>query len=165
MRVHGYLKTAPSPVKFDRQGHSCNFYVGFGPTSRSVPCCLPAPSGHSTVAAPWRAGLVLGYATPYRTQHGWQPHGGGRAGPGVCTSIQDTARRQPLEGRTGPGVCKSIEDTARRQPLEGRAGPGVYKAMQGTARRQPLDHTLRCHSWLPRKGLTCTGHTFSAFWL
>ena len=27
------LKTTPIPVKFDRQGHSCNFYVGFGPTN------------------------------------------------------------------------------------------------------------------------------------
>jgi len=26
------LKTTPIPVKFDRQGHSCNFYGGFGPT-------------------------------------------------------------------------------------------------------------------------------------
>ena len=25
------MKTTPIPVKFDRQGHSCNFYVGFGP--------------------------------------------------------------------------------------------------------------------------------------
>jgi hypothetical protein len=25
------LKTIPIPVKFGRQGHSCNFYVGFGP--------------------------------------------------------------------------------------------------------------------------------------
>ena len=30
-----YLKTIPIPVKFDRQGHSCNFYVGFGPTSHA----------------------------------------------------------------------------------------------------------------------------------
>ena len=30
------LKTTPIPVKFDRQGHSCNFYVGFGPTSSSA---------------------------------------------------------------------------------------------------------------------------------
>ena len=27
------MKTTPIPVKFDRQGHSCNFYGGFGPTS------------------------------------------------------------------------------------------------------------------------------------
>ena len=27
------LKTTPIPVKFDRQGHSCNFYAGFGPTT------------------------------------------------------------------------------------------------------------------------------------
>jgi hypothetical protein len=27
------LKTTPIPVKFDRQGHSCNFYAAFGPTS------------------------------------------------------------------------------------------------------------------------------------
>ena len=26
------LKTTPVPVKFDRQGHSCNFYAGLGPT-------------------------------------------------------------------------------------------------------------------------------------
>ena len=26
------MKTTPIPVKFDRQGHSCNFYAGFGPT-------------------------------------------------------------------------------------------------------------------------------------
>jgi hypothetical protein len=26
------LKTTPIPVKFDRQGHSCNFYGGLGPT-------------------------------------------------------------------------------------------------------------------------------------
>lgn len=26
------MKTTPIPVKFDRQGHSCNFYGGFGPT-------------------------------------------------------------------------------------------------------------------------------------
>ena len=26
------LKTISIPVKFDRQGHSCNFYGGFGPT-------------------------------------------------------------------------------------------------------------------------------------
>jgi len=26
-------KLLPIPVKFDRQGHSCNFYGGFGPTS------------------------------------------------------------------------------------------------------------------------------------
>ena len=30
--IHGEPKTTPIPVKFDRQGHSCNFYVGFGPT-------------------------------------------------------------------------------------------------------------------------------------
>ena len=27
------MKTIPIPVKFDRQGHSCNFYAGFGPTN------------------------------------------------------------------------------------------------------------------------------------
>ena len=27
------MKTTPIPVKFDRQGHSCNFYAGFGPTN------------------------------------------------------------------------------------------------------------------------------------
>ena len=27
------MKTTPIPVKFDRQGHSCNFYGGLGPTS------------------------------------------------------------------------------------------------------------------------------------
>ena len=27
------MKTTPIPVKFDRQGHSCNFFAGFGPTS------------------------------------------------------------------------------------------------------------------------------------
>ena len=27
------MKTTPIPVKFDRQGHSCNFYAGFGPTT------------------------------------------------------------------------------------------------------------------------------------
>ena len=32
------MKTTPIPVKFDRQGHSCNFYAGFGPT----------PSHHSS---------------------------------------------------------------------------------------------------------------------
>ena len=26
------MKTTPIPVKFDRQGHSCNFHGGFGPT-------------------------------------------------------------------------------------------------------------------------------------
>ena len=26
------MKTTPIPVKFDRQGHSCNFYAAFGPT-------------------------------------------------------------------------------------------------------------------------------------
>ena len=26
------MKTTPIPVKFDRQGHSCNFFVGFGST-------------------------------------------------------------------------------------------------------------------------------------
>ena len=26
------MKTTPIPVKFDRQGHSCNFFAGFGPT-------------------------------------------------------------------------------------------------------------------------------------
>ena len=26
------MKTTPIPVKFDRQGHSCNFYGGLGPT-------------------------------------------------------------------------------------------------------------------------------------
>ena len=26
------MKTTPIPVKFDRQGHPCNFYAGFGPT-------------------------------------------------------------------------------------------------------------------------------------
>ena len=105
-------------------------------------------------------------ACPIRTQHGGSPMEG-RAGPGVCNSIQDTARlAAPWGGQGWPwGVHIHRGDTARRQPLEGRAGPGVYKAMQGTARRQPPDHTLRCHSWLPRKGLTCTGHTFSAFWL
>ena len=29
------MKTTPIPVKFDRQGHSCNFYAGLGPTSTS----------------------------------------------------------------------------------------------------------------------------------
>ena len=33
------LKTTPIPVNFDRQGHSCNFYGGFGPT-----CCLLSES-------------------------------------------------------------------------------------------------------------------------
>ena len=28
-------KTTPIPVKFDRQGHSCNFYAGLGPTESS----------------------------------------------------------------------------------------------------------------------------------
>jgi len=32
------LKTTPIPVKFDRQGHSCNFYGGFGPTE--IKSCL-----------------------------------------------------------------------------------------------------------------------------
>ena len=32
------MKTTPISVKFDRQGHSCNFYAGFGPTG--VECIL-----------------------------------------------------------------------------------------------------------------------------
>ena len=34
------MKTTPIPVKFDRQGHSCNFYGGFGPTvgNRAYEC-------------------------------------------------------------------------------------------------------------------------------
>ena len=32
------MKTTPIPVKFDRQGHSCNFYVGFGPSSLPDMC-------------------------------------------------------------------------------------------------------------------------------
>ena len=30
------MKTTPIPVKFDRQGHSCNFYAGFGPTNQET---------------------------------------------------------------------------------------------------------------------------------
>ena len=30
------MKTTPIPVKFDRQGLSCNFYGGFGPTAAST---------------------------------------------------------------------------------------------------------------------------------
>ena len=40
------MKTTPIPVKFDRQGHSCNFYAGFGPTQ--VNCgrgCRPIAVG------------------------------------------------------------------------------------------------------------------------
>ena len=32
------MKTTPIPVKFDRQGHSCNFYGGFGPTFQTAGC-------------------------------------------------------------------------------------------------------------------------------
>ena len=32
------MKTTPIPVKFDRQGHSCNFYGGFGPTVGNRAC-------------------------------------------------------------------------------------------------------------------------------
>jgi hypothetical protein len=39
------LKTTPIPVKFDRQGHPCNFYAGFGPTgSRLQQSTLLAPN-------------------------------------------------------------------------------------------------------------------------
>ena len=34
------MKTTPIPVKFDRQGHSCNFYAGLGPTLRSLAMVL-----------------------------------------------------------------------------------------------------------------------------
>ena len=30
------MKTTPIPVRFDRQGHSCNFFAGFGPTVSGV---------------------------------------------------------------------------------------------------------------------------------
>ena len=30
------MKTTPIPVKFDRQGHSCNFYGGLGPTRQHL---------------------------------------------------------------------------------------------------------------------------------
>jgi len=30
------LKTTPIPVTFDRQGHSCNFYEGFGNKEESI---------------------------------------------------------------------------------------------------------------------------------
>ena len=68
------MKTTPIPVKFDRQGHSCNFYVGFGlmlttlkgftkihvhdfrPRQRKQPCkkvtLLGTASGHSLVNLP-----------------------------------------------------------------------------------------------------------------
>ena len=34
------MKTTPIPVKFDRQGHSCNFYAGFGPTNQETLAAL-----------------------------------------------------------------------------------------------------------------------------
>ena len=34
------MKTTPIPVKFDRQGHSCNFFAGFGPTVAIVRAML-----------------------------------------------------------------------------------------------------------------------------
>ena len=34
------MKTTPIPVKFDRQGHSCNFYAGFGPTNQDTLAAL-----------------------------------------------------------------------------------------------------------------------------
>ena len=40
------MKTTPIPVKFDRQGHSCNFFAGFGPT-------------FSGVVLPWRCSWYL----------------------------------------------------------------------------------------------------------
>ena len=56
------MKTTPIPVKFDRQGHSCNFYGGFGPTLRRN-CYAPhssakhADSRASPVARPSKSAL------------------------------------------------------------------------------------------------------------
>ena len=33
------LISTPIPVKFDRQGHSCNYYAGFGPIEEVSPTC------------------------------------------------------------------------------------------------------------------------------
>ena len=39
-----YLKTIPIPVKFDRQGHSRNFHVGFGPATSTNLYVHPPPA-------------------------------------------------------------------------------------------------------------------------
>ena len=39
------MKTTPIPVKFDRQGHSCNFYGGLGPTATKIWSCACGKPG------------------------------------------------------------------------------------------------------------------------
>ena len=57
------MKTTPIPVKFDRQGHSCNFYVGFGPTRT----CHTSLAGD--LSADCKRGLVHGLAARFRRRH------------------------------------------------------------------------------------------------
>ena len=60
------VETIPIPVKFDRQGHSCNFYAGFGPTNEVLcygriltmrPCRKPGLRISDMVS---RAGFAFG---------------------------------------------------------------------------------------------------------
>ncbi len=77
------MKTTPIPVKFDRQGHSCNFYEGFGPTAANKH--LPKPSCHScsllsSCPCPW-VGWV-GLVGPLPCCHSW-PKSSARLSPRV----------------------------------------------------------------------------------
>ena len=65
------MKTTPIPVKFDRQGHSCNFYAGFGPTG--------AARGRHACAQAWPE------------EHSSRPIGS--AGPPCCARISEHRRR------------------------------------------------------------------------
>ena len=57
------MKTTPIPVKFDRQGHSCNFYAGFGPT-----CCMAIANCFD---AEYTAALVFCFHSNLLCQETW----------------------------------------------------------------------------------------------
>ena len=70
------VETTPIPVKFDRQGHSCNLYGGFGPTvfelcqSSSSSCVRFLPKLACDVAAvlvasAWPSGLSMKVCAPH----------------------------------------------------------------------------------------------------
>ena len=96
-------QTTPIPFKFDRQGHSCNLFVGFGPTDKFIERILRLSfifaGGHTVSNAPdlfrppmrkrHRARLVLGWGTA------WEP-------PGVLPFTHSCHKLQISPNRTSP---------------------------------------------------------------
>ena len=156
------MKTTPIPVKFDRQGHSCNFFVGFGPTHRTLIHCASAPlrsrparSREFCAAAP-PSGLCA--RTPPRCASEWRPAALPseplpRLPPRCAPERPACENSAPLRSR----VARSRE---LGPPLRPRAARHLRSATLPTG---PLPRTpLRCAPERPAWNILCECASLSA---